>query len=260
MNSSRFLGQQQVLSNATDEEVSTKLNDCRSFAATHSGLTDQEMSHLKEIALSLKHPRASTQADIAILASQEADSRFKSRLELLERLQKRGSKLYGTADFDFSTFEVSDSGGETSEDDEDTLVEETQSDDSGFNMSLSLTSAIAVVAGRERANTLHRAKTVDPEEPDTAGLATAEQELMLMSVTWEHMAAASRLSTIEGEDDTVSTEELAEEFTEEVEGDEPDDASVVEPDGGPPSDDLSPMVAMTMKRKSVQLVVLMGRC
>jgi hypothetical protein len=265
VSSSRFLGQQQVLSNATDEEVSAKLNDCQSFAATHSGLTDEEIGHLKEIVLSLKHPRASVQADIAVLASQEADSRFKARLELLDRLQKRGSMLYGTSDVDFSTFEVSDSGGETSEgevddDDENTVTEETQSDDSGFKMSLNLTSAIAVVAGQERRNTLQRVKTMDTNEADgaslpAAGLATVEQELMLMSVTWEHMAAASRLSTIEGEEteDMDAADVIESDSVDVVEpnsaADEPDSGPDSGPDSRPPSEDLTSLAAMTMKRK-----------
>lgn len=249
MKSSRFLGRQQVLSDASEEEVSAMLDQCHVFAAHVSGLTVQEATHLKELALSLKHPRASTQADVAIMASQEADGRYASRVELLGRLQKRGreSGPRGPTDVEFSSIDVSDSEGEDDEEeDEDTLVE-TQSDDSGSEVSVSLTRAIAVVAGRERAATLQRAMPVELVEPDNTVMPTDEQELLLQSVTWQHMAAASRLSAL-ADEEAMSAGEAPDS--------EEDVQDVDEPDSGTPDGELATQAAMAKKRKSETILLM----
>ena len=237
MSLSRFLGRQQVLSNASNKAMLDMLDECRSFHGNHSGLTAKEVVQLKGLAISLRHPRASTQADVAVIASEEADGRFTSRIELLERMQTRETQpsSVGTADVEFSSIDVTDSEEES--DEEDTLVE-AMSDDSTSVMSVSLTTEIAEVAKRERVATLTKAVSTDATVPDMTLRASDEQELLLQSNTWQQMAAAARLSTV-SEDMTVVEDEGYE--------DELDD--VDEPDSAATEGELATQAAMSKRRK-----------
>eukprot|EP00118_Oscarella_pearsei_P004282 m.18073 g.18073 ORF g.18073 m.18073 type:complete len:979 (+) comp27590_c0_seq1:277-3213(+) len=132
----RFLSRQEVAADASDGHLSELLIECQSFREKHAGgLTKSEIEKLTSLSQSLHLP----QVEVAIMASQEADTRFQARWLFIESLlRKDAGKDDDVKSVDFEAFEVSDS-----EDEMDTV-----SEDSYVTSSATATLSLAIAEAR----------------------------------------------------------------------------------------------------------------
>ena len=113
---------------SSESRLSDLLLECQTFHQKHSALTRDDVDRLSTLSTQLKPPqRVRNQVEEAVLANEEAESRFQGRWQFIELLLRGGNQTDARAggesgsedaqSVDFDAFEVSDSEEETDETD-----------------------------------------------------------------------------------------------------------------------------------------------